>query len=379
MLDQLTSTGEVTWWGVGSLPGGDGWISLAPADIAADLMPDPAPPTDGIHARILRVLSDGGAWFFRDLSDRVGTDGLVDDSTLETALWDLAWSAHITNDTIAPLRSRLSAGGRTRTRPTAALGSSRFTAARGRTMRRAGRPHLPSRSGPPSAAGRWSLTVPRATNDPNVAITRAEALLARYGIVTRAAVTAERTPGGFAGMYRVLSAFEEAGRCRRAYALEGLGGAQFAAPGAVDELRELDRMRQARMSAEAAAPPQGSAQPRPEGAVVLAAADPAQPWGALLPWPAAQGSRPTRAAGAFVVLLDGELTLHLERGGRTLTVFSDQPHRVQAAAAALVAQFTAHGIRCAITRVNGEDAASSPALNPLLAAGLRRAPRGLRI
>jgi ATP-dependent Lhr-like helicase len=161
--------------------------------------------------------------------------------------------------------------------------------------------------------------------------------------------------------------------------LEGLGGAQFAAPGAVDQVREFDRERHTPTNAETTASAREAAQPLSDGAVVLAAADPAQPWGALLPWPAAQGGRPTRAAGAFVVLLDGELTLHLERGGRTLTVFNDQPHRIQSAAAALVAQFTAHGIRCTITRVNDEDAVSSPDLSPLLAAGLRRTPRGLRI
>src|SRR4029077_19964557 len=123
----------------------------------------------------------------------------------------------------------------------------------------------PSRLGPPSAAGRWSLVPERLENPTRRLHATVESLLRRHGLLTRGAVMSERVPGGFAGVYPVLKAFEEAGRCRRGYFVEGLGGAQFAHAGAVDRLRGLG--------------------PADGAVLVLAATDPANPYGAALPWP----------------------------------------------------------------------------------------------
>jgi ATP-dependent Lhr-like helicase len=235
------------------------------------------------------------------------------------ALWDLVWAGRLSNDTLAPLRA-LTSGGRTAHR-------SRRPPPRARISSRPRRTELPTRTGPPTAAGRWSL-LPGLEQDPTRrAHASAEGLLERHGVVTRGAVTSERVPGGFAGVYKVLSAFEDSGRCRRGYFIGSLGAAQFGIPGAVDRLRSF--------SSDAAAPPGEKRQ-----ALALAATDPANPYGAALPWPervssdtdaetaatGATGHRPGRKAGALVVLVDGELAVYVERGGRTLLTF-DGAHR----------------------------------------------------
>src|SRR5690606_20349246 len=206
-------------------------------------------------------------------------------------------------DTLAPLR--------------AALGSGR-PAHRTTTRRR--RAVLPSRSGPPTVAGRWGLLPEPAGGATARAQAQAETLLERHGVVTRGAVTAERLPGGFTPIYQVLRAYEESGRCRRGYFVEGLGGAQFALAGAVDRMRAM-------------APPVPDGRPETETrAVVLAAADPANPYGAALPWPAHPGEvahKPGRKAGALVVLVDGRLVLYVERGGKTLLSFTDDDEQLR--------------------------------------------------
>jgi ATP-dependent Lhr-like helicase len=194
----------------------------------------------------------------------------------------------------------------------------------------------------------------------------AEQLLGRHGIVTRGAVAAEHVPGGFAGVYQVLRVFEEAARCRRGYFVDGLGGAQFAAPGAVDRMRGL------------AEPPK---QPRTE---VLAAADPANPYGAALPWPDRDGERaghrPGRKAGAVVVLVDGRLVLYVERGGRTLLTFADDAGALQPAvdALALAVREGALG-RITVERADGGDVFDTPLARALADAGFRPSTRGLRL
>jgi ATP-dependent Lhr-like helicase len=388
MLDELTAAGEVIWAGQGALPGGDGWMSLYLADTAPLLMPDPSQITlTPLHEQILDALAGGGAVFFRNLADRINSPNLqtpsarITDQDLVTALWDLVWAGHLTNDTLAPLRAALGAG-----RP----------AHRTRTARR-GRPVLPSRTGPPTAAGRWWLLPEREPDRTRRSHALAEVLLERYGIVLRGAVAAEHAPGGFAAVYPVLKAFEESGRCRRGYFVEGLGAAQFALPGAVDRLRSL------RGPPPATSPPhpdpstQPSTAPGEPGefgrssteraprALVLAAADPVNPYGAALSWPgrddeAVSGHKPGRKAGALVVLVDGSLVLYVERGGRTLLSWTDDHQSLQPAvdALALAVREGALG-KLTVERADGEAINDSPLGTALEAAGFHPTPRGLRL
>jgi ATP-dependent Lhr-like helicase len=237
--------------------------------------------------------------------------------------------------------------------------------------------HAQTRASDPTVAGRWSA-LPAPEPDSTVrAHHQAELLLSRHGVLTRGAVSAEEIPGGFATLYKVLTALEDAGRCQRGYFVESLGGAQFAVASTVDRLRSyLDNV-----DAE-----------RPEyRAVVLAAADPANPYGAALPWPSRSSDgdgpgRPGRKAGALVVLVDGELAWFLERGGRSLLSFTDDPDAHQAAAVALTELVGAGRVNSILVeRVNGaavlDPHASAPArvVAALSDAGFARTPRGLRM
>jgi ATP-dependent Lhr-like helicase len=231
---------------------------------------------------------------------------------------------------------------------------------------------MPTRTGPPTVSGRWSLLPPRDDVDPTLrAHALALTLLERHGVLTRGAVAAERIAGGFAAVYPVLRAMEEAGQARRGYFVEGLGGAQFALPGAVDRMRAM-------------AEPKGNKSP--ERALVLAAADPAQPYGAALPWPERPGEtpsshRPGRKAGALTVLVDGSLVLYVERGGRTLLSWTDDPERLAPSAVALAAAVRDGALgRLTVERADGERAGGdSPLTQALEAAGFRPTPRGLRL
>ena len=403
LLDELTSAGEVVWSGAGALPGGDGWLVLAPADGAPLILPEPGEVSmTPLHEAVLEVLSGGGALFFRMLSDRVaalrGGSGAQagsppDDGEVASAIWDLVWAGLLTNDTLAPLRVVL--GGQQRR----AGAPARLAVPRprpGGPGRRYGfgRPAMPTRTGPPTVSGRWSLLPGRLTGAEQVGgngrdsaqTVRAHALaltlLERHGVLTRGAVASERIPGGFAAVYPVLRAMEEAGQCRRGYFVEGLGAAQFALPGAVDRMRALaDRPR--------VADPGARASISPERAVVLAAADPAQPYGAALPWPDRAGEtppshRPGRKAGALVVLVDGSLVLYVERGGRTLLSWTDDPELLGPAATVLAASVRDGALgRLSVERADGLTVGSgihdSPLARALEAAGFRPTPRGLRL
>jgi ATP-dependent helicase Lhr and Lhr-like helicase len=374
LLDQLCASGEVVWAGAGALGSDDGWVSLYLAEGLSLLLPEPLPvELTPLAATVREALADRGAMFFRQLADAVDPPS---DGDLLLAVWELVWAGMVTNDTLAPLRALVAGGSRPTTRP--------------RSRRRYGRrgPPLPSRAGPPAGAGRWSL-LPAATPDGSDQTRRlhavAEQLLDRHGVLTRGAVVAERLPGGFSGVYPVLKAMEEAGRCRRGYFVDGLGGAQFAAPGAVDRLRTLTEP-----------PPEGSGEPRRGAPVnrapltqVLSAADPANPYGAALPWPERAatadgqerpGHRPGRKAGAVVILTDGELALYVERGGRTLLTFTDDPDRLGrvADALALAVRDGALG-RLAVERADGEPVFDSPLARALTEAGFRPTARGLRL
>ena len=301
MLDELTATGEVVWSGHGSLPGRDGWIALHPADAVALTLP---PPEDEIapgslESQLLTALAAGGAYFAGQLRQLTGAEN---DQSVIDALWSLTWSGRVTNDTFAPVRTLVGGGSQAhrvaRKTPRARL----YRGAAVRTVAAS----VPPR--PPSVGGRWSL-LPSPEPDAAVRATAAASLLLdRYGVVTRGAVQAEGLPGGFAQAYRVLAGFEEAGHCRRGYVIEKLGAAQFAASATVDRLREFA----------------GLTDPPPLRAVTLAATDPANAYGAALAWPALEGvgHRPGRKAGGLVVIVDGFLTLYLERGGKSALAFT---------------------------------------------------------
>ena len=368
MLDELLASGEVLWSGAGAISGSDGWIAFHVADSAPLTVARAADIefTDA-HRAILDTLAAGGAFFFRQLSEGV-TGGALETAQLKTAqlktaLWELVWAGWVTGDTFAPIRAMLGGGRRSspaHRHPRRPPRLSRYRVA-----------HAQTRAVDPTVAGRWSaLPVP----EPDTTLRahyQAELLLNRHGVLTRGAVAAEAVPGGFATLYKVLTTLEEAGRCQRGYFVESLGGAQFAAASTVDRLRSyLD----------------GVDPERPEyRAVVLAAADPANPYGAALPWPPVNDSahRPGRKAGALVVLVDGALAWFLERGGRSLLTFTDDPDTHHAAATA-VADLVAGGRMTSllVERVDGVavlELRDCAALAALTDAGFARTPRGLRL
>ena len=360
LLDELMATGEVLWQGHGSLAGDDGWVSLHLADLApVTLAAAESTELGPTHEAVLAALGSGGAYFFRTLAEVVArATGPLDDTVLADTLWDLLWAGLVTNDTLSPLRAYL-AGGRTAHKARApGPRRSRYAGragALGAGARGASEPARLPRGAPPTVGGRWSL-LPAREPDPTVtAYARAEVLLDRYGVLTRGSVAAEDVPGGFAGVYRVLSAAEEAGRVRRGYFVEGLGAAQFGTTGAVDRLRAGAR------------PLDDTAADVARTSLVLAACDPANPYGAALPWPsrgmagagvdsnASRGHQPARKAGALVVLVDGALVLYVERGGRTLLTWSDDLPTVQAAADALALAVREGALgRLTVERSDGE-------------------------
>lgn len=361
MLDELLAAGEVTWSGAGSISGSDGWIALHASDSAplTRTAPDEIDFTDA-HRAILDTLAGGGAYFFRQLAPGIS------ESTLKDALWQLIWAGWITGDTFAPVRALLTGtGARKRSAPA-------HRTRRAPRLSRYSVAHPQTRTSDPTVAGRWSALPAPEPDSTLRAHYQAELLLNRHGVLTRGAVAAENVPGGFATLYKVLSTFEEAGRCQRGYFVESLGGAQFAVASTVDRLRGYS---------------DGIDPERPEyRAVVLAAADPANPYGAALPWPtSAEGARPGRKAGALVALVDGRLAWFLERGGRTLLTFTDDADAHHAAAQALADLVTARRVESILVeRINGVPAlqpagGTSPVAVALAEAGFARTPRGMRL
>ncbi|NYG08082.1 ATP-dependent Lhr-like helicase [Phycicoccus badiiscoriae] len=393
LLDDLTSSGEVLWRGHGSLPGDDGWVSLHLADTAHLTLALPADRglSEGEQA-IVDALAGGGAYFFRTLADALGS---TDDESLLADLWALAWDGRVTNDTLTPLRALLAGGRTSHKRGRSGPRTTRYAGRRGSLgtlsgQRGLGRPTVPTRSGPPSGAGRWSL-LPEVELDATVrAYATAEVLLDRYGVVTRGSVVAEDVPGGFAGVYRVLAAAEESGRVRRGYFVESLGASQFSTTGSVDRLR-------------AGARAVGDEADRAVPAMVLAATDPANAYGAALPWPdratepddgadgsspgaksagGKRGHQPARKAGALVVLVDGELVLYVERGGKTLLSWTDDEQALQGAADALALAVREGALgRLTVEKADGGAVLGSahPLASALAKAGFHATPRGLRL
>ncbi|MDO5493969.1 MAG: ATP-dependent helicase, partial [Nesterenkonia sp.] len=302
MLDALIGGGDVVVTGRGALSGHDGWISFHPGeDVEAGLLPSDDPQggdfvPDARQRMILEVLERGGAWFAEALQHQLDlTRGEVDDS-----LWELFWAGRTHPDSFAPVRSRLRGGStahRSRSRPRSSRHAARRTALRGAVRQHRGESAAPG--------ARWSVPPVRAESAADAtarAYARAEILLDRYGVLTRGSVVAEQQAGGFAAVYRVLSAAEQAGRVRRGYVVERLGASQFALSATIDRIRDVSEALEDGRDADV---------------VVLAATDPANAYGAALDWPELEDvtHRPGRKAGAVVVLRGGELVVYMERGG----------------------------------------------------------------
>ncbi|MCG7253417.1 ATP-dependent helicase [Corynebacterium hadale] len=302
MLDELTAGGEILIVGAGKAGARDPWIMLLPADYAEQLMPQVDEPQLSLtQTQVMERIRGGGGYLFADLLGPV-TERTTTAEELREAMWDLVEAGSVSPDSFAPIRARLAGGKgksahRTRRRPQ-------------RSRIRSGRTSFASTT-PPDMVGRWAAT-PRADTDATRrSVALGESLLDRYGVVTRGSVVAEDILGGFALAYKTLSGFESSGKAMRGYLIEGLGAAQFSTPATIDRLRgHAD-------SDDIIGWPSGTREPHVH---VLAATDPANPYGAALPWPV-QG--PTRAAGAIVVLIDGLLAAHITRGGKTMTTFFD--------------------------------------------------------
>ena len=336
-LDALCASGDVVWVGTGL-----DRVAVYFRDDAALLGPpvSEAAPEGEEHAA-LRAALGYGALFWADLV--AATD--LDPTVALSFLWDLVWAGEVTNDSWAPLRA-----------------SRRYEAPRPRmgAGRRLGR----ARSvGASPTQGRWSLAQRLFAGEEGPdRRALAELLLERQGIVTRDGVRGEGVKGGYGAVYGELRALETLGACRRGYFVEGLGGAQFALPGAVERLREL----RSRPSEHRAGEP-----------LVLAASDPAQPYGAALAWPRRAGARAARVAGAWVVLLDGEAVLFVERGGRSLVPLRDpEPEWLRVALAALVRHVRGGGAkRLAVERFDGQPVVETEALALLVESGFLAGPR----
>jgi ATP-dependent Lhr-like helicase len=377
-LDTLIAAGEVVWVGLDPLGEHDGRIALYLADRLRTLLPpvrqnalaavEMTPKEQAVHEQLER----GGAMFFAQIHDAM--DGGYPGETLD-ALWTLVWRGAVTNDTFHALRAYTARpAGRQPKRIHS--GSAQVAAFRSR------------RTTPPSAQGRWTLVPQPDSAKDAAAVTNwshaiANQLLARYGVVTRESVAQENLPGGFGAVYDVLKVMEESGRVRRGYFVAGVGATQFALPSAVDLLRSL---RQSRME-------------KPE-MVVLAATDPANPYGATLRWPAAEAEgeddgQPrslTRSVGASVVLRNGEMMAYLRRGNPNLQVFlpAEEPERSHSARdlAQFLVEITQRemaareGDRSAgllIAQINGQPAGAHLLAKFLQEAGFHPAPNGFNV
>ena len=332
-LDQLCASGELVWAGAGL----DRVAVFFREDAPVLGQPSGTAPPEGAAHGAIRAALTGGALFWFDLLDATQ----LEDAIALPALWDLVWAGEVTNDAWQPLRAE-----RRYQTPRADRRVRRFSRARSAAIT--------------ATQGRWSLAAGLFAGGEPDRRALAELLLERQGIVTRDSVRGEGIAGGYSAVYSELRALETLGTCRRGYFVEGLGGAQFALGGAVERLREL-RPREG----EKAEP------------LVLAAADPAQPYGAALPWPKRAGARAARVAGAHVVLLGGEPALFVERGGRSLVPLREPDEEwLREALAALVAHVKHGGAkRLAVERFDSEAVVDSMIMPLLVEAGFLAGPR----
>jgi ATP-dependent Lhr-like helicase len=381
-LDTLIAAGEVVWLGLDPLGEHDGRIALYLSDRLRTLLPPvrqnalaAVEPTAKERA-VLEQLERGGAMFFAQIHDALG--GGYPGETLD-ALWTLVWRGVVTNDTFHALRAYTARPTGRQPKRTHSSGA-QVAAFRSR------------RTTPPSAQGRWTLVAAPESAKDATAVTNwshaiANQLLARYGVLTRESVAQENLPGGFSAVYDVLKAMEESGRVRRGYFVAGLGATQFALPSAVDLLRSLRQ--QARLE-------------KPE-MVVLAATDPANPYGATLRWPAAESAAAgaeddgqprslTRSVGASVILRNGEMVVYLRRGNPHVQVFlpAEEPERSQAARdlSLFLVQMTQEELRqregdrgagLLIAQINGQPVGAHFLARFLQDAGFHPAPNGFNV
>ena len=395
-LDALLASGELVWVGAGSLGPSDGRVCLYWRDELATLAPAglgnraggyPDQNQDPVAAAVLSHLAERGATFWPDLLGHLGAASVAakftDSANLPnlnqpnlnqpnlhqpslnervlTALWDLVWAGYVTNDTFAPLRALSSARSGRRKRGT------RGPSPRSRTRPRPGRLRA---SGPPGAAGRWSLVLPLRETEPTEknattastqrAYAAAQAMLERHGVVTRPGVLADGHPGGFAAVYGVLRALEERGSVRRGHFVEGLGAAQFASAAAVERLRDHRETVRDGTAGEVS---------------LLASADPAQPYGAALSWPPSTG-RPSRVVGGHVVLADGRPLAMLDRGGRSMHTFETTVEDLRWIGALRDGLACGRLARVELARIDAMAAADHPIHDTLIANGFSPGYRG---
>lgn len=437
LLDSAMSAGDVLWTGAGQLAGDDGWVALHLAESAPLTLPDDAEQQETLAAlgtleKTIYSLMSGGLFFTQIQAQLAALAASLgnqppSDREISVALWNLVWAGLVAGDTYAPVRALLSGGSsahRVASPPPRARGvgvrrgASRLSSSR-LGLSTGGAVQAPAPVAPVNA-GRWARIEAEPLDPTVAAAAQAELLMDRYGVLTRGAVAVEGTVGGFAGVYRVLSAAEEKGLARRGYFIEGLGAAQFSTSATVDRLRETDRATADPLSVpgeHSSTAPKGTYQPVrtvQRTVTLLAATDPANPYGAALPWPTPapwDASRtplkhkPGRKAGACLILVDGEPVLYLERGGKTLLPFTEDPALVEAAAP-LLGQLVRLGVaeKIVIESAGGVELLSTPAPLPppaetgqanasepalehpvlvlrraLLASGFYTTPRGVRM
>lgn len=424
MLEELLASGDVVFSGAGALAADDGWIAFHTTDTAALSLPlampdevvaksadakdgtgaattdDDAAVHSTLHERVLEVLGSGGAFYVGQIAQALAADGTdpgaapVADSVVGSVLWDLLWSGRVTNDSFLPVRSLLTQGKAThQSRSRARTRTTRVGRAglRGLRAAAASKPAVLSPSERLNA-GRWAA-LPAPETDPTLlAAARAEMLLARYGVVTKGGASVEGA--SFGTLYKVFQRREETGTVRRGYFVEKLGAAQFALSGTVDRLREFLHDDDASSTFATGTPAYS--------AVTLAATDPANPFGGVLPWPAPPAkARPGRKAGALVVMVEGHAALYVERGGRTvISWLDDLAHQLTETSGAVPANASAADVRLALTsavavslvealrrarsqvitiqKVNGEDILGTDLAAALTQAGFSSLPTGVR-
>ncbi|KJV34263.1 ATP-dependent helicase [Pantoea sp. SM3] len=363
MLDELLSSGEIIWVGHPSSNLQDGLVSLHLSEFASETLPalDHSVTLSPIESRLVALMQDGAGWFVRQLMPRItetmDSDELIEPTDVYQALWQLIWRGVLTIDTWSALRNLSQIASTPKPRPVRARHGRHSRSSFG-----ASRP-VESRLSLHAMAGRWSLIPRQPIADTERALSMAENMLDRFGVITRGAAIAEQIPGGFPALQPVLRAMEDAGRLLRGRFIAGMGAAQFADNSAIDRLRQLDADKSAR-----------------HAPVVLSAIDPVNPFGLTLPWPISiTGTKPTRRAGAFAVIVRGRVMLYLPPGGKELMTFhaQDSDEDLHAALVALGQALSREKhLHFTLERINDRPVGQSNLLAALKEAGFSRVPKG---